>query len=177
MFQCEIYLLVVLAVAGDEQLTLSSHLCDAQPLAAVTLHCDPNLYINFFDMALPTCFPLFTITFKPLDLFNLLTFLPSTLQPFQPSQLSRLVRNTATSSTMSVTAWTDEDVRASLVPQNEFPTCSYRRGACASVYKVLNVKTGGLFAGKSSPQAADHLREEARNLTKLNHVSEYTLQC
>ncbi|KAF4502052.1 CDC5- kinase involved in regulation of DNA replication [Fusarium agapanthi] len=76
---------------------------------------------------------------------------------------------------MSITAWTDEDVRAALVPQNEFPTCSYRRGtrlgrgAGASVYKVLNVKTGGLFAGKVSPQYADHLREEARNLTRLNH--------
>ncbi|KAF5985221.1 serine threonine kinase [Fusarium coicis] len=76
---------------------------------------------------------------------------------------------------MSIAAWTDEDVRAALIPQNEFPPCSYLRGArlgrgaCASVYKVLNVKTGGLFAGKSSPQAADHLREEARNLTRLNH--------
>ncbi|PCD44911.1 hypothetical protein AU210_000360 [Fusarium oxysporum f. sp. radicis-cucumerinum] len=76
---------------------------------------------------------------------------------------------------MSITAWTDEDVRASLVPQKEFPTCSYRRGtrlgrgAYANVYKVLNVKTGGLFAGKVSPEYADHLRKEARNLTRLNH--------
>ncbi|KAF4953901.1 hypothetical protein FGADI_5693 [Fusarium gaditjirri] len=76
---------------------------------------------------------------------------------------------------MRITAWTDEDVRASLVPQNEFPTCSYRpgsrlgRGAYANVYKVLNVKTGGLFAGKVSPEYADHLRKEARNLTRLNH--------
>ncbi|CVL04455.1 related to CDC5-protein kinase involved in regulation of DNA replication [Fusarium proliferatum] len=75
---------------------------------------------------------------------------------------------------MSITAWTDEDVRASLVPQNEFPTCSYRRGtrlgrgACATVYKVLNVKTGSLFAGKVSPENYGHLREEARNLTRLN---------
>lgn len=36
-------LLVVLAVTGNEQLTLSSHLCDAQPLAAVTLHCGPKI--------------------------------------------------------------------------------------------------------------------------------------
>ncbi|KAH7493615.1 hypothetical protein FOMA001_g366 [Fusarium oxysporum f. sp. matthiolae] len=76
---------------------------------------------------------------------------------------------------MSITAWTDEDVRASLIPQKEFPTCSYHRGtrlgrgAYANVYKVLNVKTGGLFAGKVSPEYADHLRKEARNLTRLNH--------
>ncbi|SCV51015.1 related to CDC5-protein kinase involved in regulation of DNA replication [Fusarium fujikuroi] len=76
---------------------------------------------------------------------------------------------------MSITAWTDEDVRASPVPQNEFPSCSYRRGtrlgrgACATVYKILNVKTGSLFAGKVSPENYDHLREEARNLARLNH--------
>ncbi|KAF9771927.1 hypothetical protein IL306_010396 [Fusarium sp. DS 682] len=76
---------------------------------------------------------------------------------------------------MSRPAWADEDVRAALVPQNEFPTCSYRRGTrlgrggYATVYKVLNVQTGGLFAGKVSPEQVGHLRKEARNLRKLNH--------
>ncbi|KAF5628508.1 serine threonine kinase [Fusarium sp. NRRL 52700] len=76
---------------------------------------------------------------------------------------------------MSINAWTDEDVRASLIPQNEFPDCSYRRGirlgrgASASVYKVFNVKTGRLFAGKTSTEHFDHLREEARILTRLSH--------
>ncbi|KAF4336341.1 serine threonine kinase [Fusarium beomiforme] len=76
---------------------------------------------------------------------------------------------------MTIPAWTDEDVRGALVPQNEFPTCSYRRGtrlgrgSYANVYKVLNVRTGGLFAGKVSPEHVGHLRKEASILRKLNH--------
>jgi serine/threonine protein kinase len=72
-------------------------------------------------------------------------------------------------------AWTDEDRR--LVRDPDFPECSYTRGChlgqggYARVYKVLDRRTGGVYAGKTSPDAVKHLRKEARILRSLDHVS------
>ncbi|KAG8675685.1 hypothetical protein FPOAC2_01755 [Fusarium poae] len=72
-------------------------------------------------------------------------------------------------------AWTDEDKRISAVRDPDFPRCSYTRGChlgqggYARVYKVLDRRTGRVFAGKTSPEAVKHLRKEARILRSLHH--------
>ncbi|KAF4450718.1 serine/threonine protein kinase [Fusarium austroafricanum] len=101
--------------------------------------------------------------------FLTLLFITSHLQQRSPRFLRRF-RKMAKQS-----AWTDEDVREAQIPDPEWPICWYHRGTrlgtggYARVYKVLNVRTGGVFAGKTSPRHVKHLRREARILRNLDH--------
>ncbi|KAM0430588.1 hypothetical protein ACHAPT_005940 [Fusarium lateritium] len=76
----------------------------------------------------------------------------------------------------SLGAWDSEDAEQSRVRNRDFPGGPYIRGSLlgqggfACVYKVLRVRDGGVFAGKtSSPNAVNNLCREASVLRNLNH--------
>ncbi|KAF5027777.1 hypothetical protein F66182_108 [Fusarium sp. NRRL 66182] len=71
--------------------------------------------------------------------------------------------------------WGEEDARFGLHRDPTFPEGPYIRGRVlgqggyARVYKVLDTRNGGVYAGKTSPQAVKHLRKEVRILRSLKH--------
>ncbi|KAM5343079.1 hypothetical protein ACJ41O_014045 [Fusarium nematophilum] len=72
-------------------------------------------------------------------------------------------------------SWDQQDVAMSMARNREFPNGPYihgqllGQGGYGTVYKVLRVHDGGVFAGKTSPKAVAHLRKEAAILRSLNH--------
>ncbi|KAF4977572.1 hypothetical protein FZEAL_5943 [Fusarium zealandicum] len=71
--------------------------------------------------------------------------------------------------------WSREDVAQSSVRNRDFPDGPYQRGTLlgqggfAVVYKVLKVRDGSVYAGKTSPKAVDQLRREANVLRSIKH--------